>query len=470
MKRAKATPECGCEGGGFGRRSLLRAAAGFAGTTLLGVVPFKAFAQSALAATNRSFIFVYFQGGWDQLLAFDPRDPTVFTADRVPETHIMPGYDRSGDPTFSLFPVVPATRPGAAPPAMSFGPAMGRLADHYDVMCVVRGMNMTTLAHETGYRYFLTGKPPVGSAPRGSSVATEIVGQLAPAVPIPSLAYSIESYNEKYPGSASALAISKSADLLAVLKASPTVLDAQIEQNLLDFRFRPVTCESQLYDSRGLVSAYTTSEQQVKNALQSKLDNAFRFELTPLNDAVRARYGLPASPPYDTPAGRAALAATAVKQGISQCVTINIQGNLDTHFGTQLNHATNLRAGFNALGDLFTDLRSSPHPAGGTFMDHTTVLVFSEFSRTPLINTAGGRDHHLTSSCLLAGAGVKHNAVIGASGDIDMAPGRIDFNTGALSPLTGLNIFPDNVIATVLASAGLSWANLRMGPIPAALA
>jgi len=95
--------------------------------------------------------------------------------------------------------------------------------------------------------------------------------------------------------------------------------------------------------------------------------------------------------------------------------------------------------------------------------------VFSEFARTPLINTAGGRDHHITGSCLLAGAGVKHNTVIGASGDIDMAPGRIDFATGASSVLTGLNIFPDNVIATVLASANLSWANLRMGPIPAAL-
>ena len=93
-------------------------------------------------------------------------------------------------------------------------------------------------------------------------------------------------------------------------------------------------------------------------------------------------------------------------------------------------------------------------------MDHTTVMVFSEFARTPLINTAGGRDHHITGSCLLAGAGVKHNLVIGASGDIDMAPGRIDFNTGAASLLTGLNIFPDNIIATVLAS-GLANASTR---------
>ena len=467
MKRHKATPECGC--GGWSRRSFIKAAAGFAGSSLLGVMPFKAFAQQAgLTAAGRNFIFVYFQGGWDQLLAFDPKDPTVFTADRVAETHIVPGYDRFTDATFPTMPVVPAQRAGADPSNIAFGPAIGRLANHYDVMCVVRGINMTTVAHEVGYRYFLTGKPPVGSAPRGSSVATEIVGQLAPAVPLPSIAYNLESYNEKYPGRANALNVNNINDLINVLAPSTIQLDSDIERQLLDFRGNPVTCESQLYDSRGLVSAYGESVTGVKSALASKLDNNFRFNLAQ-NDAVRAAYGLPASGPYDTPAGRAALAATAIKQGISQCVSITLQGNLDTHFGTQTTHATNLRIGFNALGDLFTDLRASPHPAGGTFMDHTTIMVFSEFARTPLINTAGGRDHHITGSCLLAGAGVKHNMVIGASGDIDMAPGRIDFATGASSVLTGLNIFPDNVIATVLASANLSWANLRMGPIPAAL-
>ena len=466
MKRDKATPECDC--GGFSRRSFLKLGTGFAGSTLLGVLPFQAFAQQALTAANRNFIFVYFSGGWDQLLAFDPKDPAVFTPDRVSETHIMPGYDRIGDPSFPIAPVVPNQRSGGPAPAVTFGPAVGRLADHYDLTCLVRGINMTTVAHEVGYRYFLTGKPPVGSAPRGSSVATEIVGQFAPAVPIPSLAYSIESYNEKYPGRANALNVSRSADLLSVLAPSTTALDSDIEKQLVDFRGRPVTCEAQLYDSRGLVSAYGQSQDQVKSALQSRLDNIFRFE-RPENAAVRAQYALPASGPYDTPAGRAALAATAIKQGISQCVTINLQGGLDTHFGTQLTHATQLRTGFNALGDMLTDLRGTAHPAGGNFMDHTTVLVFSEFARTPLINTAGGRDHHITSSCLLAGAGVKHNAVIGASGDIDMAPGRIDFATGASNALTGLNIFPDNIIATVLASAGLSYANLRMGPIPAAL-
>src|SRR5581483_11794752 len=152
----------------------------------------------------------------------------------------------------------------------------------------------------------------------------------------------------------------------------------------------------------------------------------------PQNAAVRAQYGLPATGPYDTPAGRAALIATALKSGISQCVSINLTGGLDTHFGTQVTQATNQRLGWNALGDLVSDLRGTAHPSGGNFMDHTTIVCFSEFARTPLINASGGRDHHIASSCLLVGAGFKHNLVLGKSGDVGLTAGRINFETGAV--------------------------------------
>ncbi len=451
------------------RRSFLKAAAGFGGSLMLGTMPFRAFAQATnLAPADRCFVFAYFSGGWDVLLSLDPRDPSVFTPDRVAETRILPGYSLlSNDASFPQTLVTPTTRMGAAPPTMQFGPAIGRLADHYDLMCVVRGMNMNTVAHEVGYRYFLTGKEPIGSSARGSSTATEIVGQMKPTVPVPNVAYGIESYNDRYPGSANALNVSRSADLILTLAPSPTALNSEVEKELVNLRGQTVTCEADAYDTRGLVTQYRQSRSQMGQVLTQKLDNTFRFE-RPENAAVRAAYGLPATGPYDTAAGRAALVATALKQGISQCVSINLVGGLDTHFGTQLTHATNQRTGWNALGDLVTDLRSSPHPAGGNFMDHTTIVVFSEFSRTPMINGSGGRDHHISSSCLLMGAGIKGNTVIGKSGDVGMTPGRVDFNTGLPSP-TGQNILPEEIVATVLASAGLDYSITRTGPVKAIL-
>ncbi|MBK7859181.1 MAG: DUF1501 domain-containing protein [Archangiaceae bacterium] len=452
------------------RRSFLKAAAGFGGSMMLGTVPFRAFADATnLAPADRCFVFAYFGGGWDVLLSLDPRDPNVFTPDRTAETRILPGYSLlSQDPSFPQTMVTPATRMGAAPSNIQFGPAIGRMADHYDLCCVVRGMNMNTVAHEVGYRYFLTGKEPNGSSARGSSTATEIVGQMKPNVPVPSVAYGVESYNDRYPGAANALNVARSADLILTLAPAPTALDSEIEKQLVNLRGQSVTCEADAYDTRGLITQYRQSRSQMGTVLSQQLDNSFRFE-RPENAAVRQAYGLGTSGPYDTAAGRAALVGTALKKGISQCVSINLVGGLDTHFGTQVTHATNQRTGWNALADLVTDLRSSAHPSGGNFMDHTTIVVFSEFSRTPMINGSGGRDHHISSSCLIVGAGFKHNMVFGKSGDVGLTAGRVNFDTG-LPDDKGFNILPEDIVASVLGSANLDYSITRTRPIKAILA
>ncbi|MFY0584161.1 DUF1501 domain-containing protein [Cystobacter fuscus] len=458
-----------------GRRTFLKAAAGFMGTTLFGSTPFRAFAQStALKPSERCFVFVYFDGGWDQLLAFDPRDPDVFTQDRVSQTRIQPGYSFI-DPSIPTRPIVPDKRPGAALSNITFGPAVSTLAEHYDLMTVVRGINMTTLAHEEGRRYFITGKRPIGASARGSSTATEVVGQMAPPVPIPSIAYNVETYNDRYPGSANALKVSKSDDLLLALSPSTTQLDSELEKQLVDFSGQPISCEAAAYGAGGVGTTYSTSRGQMRQVISSRLDNAFRFGATEGEagkeaEAVRTAYGLGTSGPYDDAAGRAALVATALKKGISQCVSINLAGGLDTHFGTQTTHALNLRKGFEALAMLVKDLRSTPHWAGGNFMDHTTILVYSEFARTPLMNAASGRDHHLTNSCLMMGAGLKHNTVFGRSGDIAMAPAVVNLGTGESDPINGQNILPDHIIATVLASAGLDYSITRVEPLRSLLA
>jgi len=460
-----------------GRRTFLKAAAGFMGSTLLGGVPFRAFAQAAeLAPPDRCFVFVYFNGGWDQLLAFDPRDPAEFTAERASETKILPGYDQLNDSRFESRPLIPAERPGAGRPNIDFGPAVGtRLAAHYDLMTVVRGINMNTLGHEVGYRYFLTGKMPIGSAARGSSTATEIVGQMKPRVPIASISYNVESYNDRYGGYANALRVSRREDLLLTLKGSADALDSEIEKQLLDFRGQPLNCEQAAYGARGVGTTYANSQDQMRLIQSQGLDKSFDFLAAasqphgPEMAAIRAHYNLSSASDVNGERGRAATVATALKKGIAQCVTINLTGGLDTHFGTQLTHANNQRRGFDALAMLVEDLRASPHPAGGSFMDHTTVMVFSEFARTPLINSSGGRDHHLSNSALLMGAGVKHNFVYGRSGDIGMAPGTFDLRTGASDP-NGDNILPEHVIATVLASAGLDYSITRVEPLRPILA
>ncbi len=464
----KKTPE-------LSRRSLLKAGSAFAGASVFGVLPLKAFAQSmGLAPADHCFIFAYFSGGWDVLLSLDPRDPAVFTPERISETRILPDYGANpgGYPTTIV-------RPEGS--NIDFGPAIGNMANHFDVMSVVRGINMNTVAHEVGYRYFLTGKEPNGAAARGSTLATEIVGQMVPTastkVPVPNVAYSIESYNDRYPGYANALRVSSQQDLLLTLAPSPTQLDSEIEQALIDLKGNKVSCEADLYNSRGLVGQYRDSLAQMQTVLGAQLDKYFRFanvngdsaELNAYRAAIRSAYGLGDGTNTTTPAARAATAAAALKLGVSQCVSMNIVGGLDTHFNRQQQNATNQRSGWNALAALVTDLKSSEHPNGGKWMDHTTVLVFSEFSRTPLTNSTGGRDHHISNSCMLLGKGIQHNRVFGKSGDVGMAAGLIDFETGLPSP-NGQAILPDHVVATVMKAANIDYSITRVEPLNGLLA
>jgi uncharacterized protein (DUF1501 family) len=105
-------------------------------------------------------------------------------------------------------------------------------------------------------------------------------------------------------------------------------------------------------------------------------------------------------------------------------------------------------------------------------LDHTTIVGFSEFSRTPLINERGGRDHALTNACFLAGGNIRGGAVIGASSDVGLAPQAIDFDTGELRATEdgGEVVRPEHILQTLFHDAGLDHlADLRVNPIPALL-
>ncbi|RYE92942.1 MAG: DUF1501 domain-containing protein [Myxococcales bacterium] len=125
-----------------------------------------------------------------------------------------------------------------------------------------------------------------------------------------------------------------------------------------------------------------------------------------------------------------------------------------------------------ALSALIDDLKNTPAPAalGGSWMDNTTIVLFSEFGRTPRFNPYGGRDHHFTNSCLLVGAGVQPG-VVGASSETGgQQPLTFDFDQQAVrlegpptASLRQRHITPADIGATLLASAGLDYGIYRDG-------
>jgi uncharacterized protein (DUF1501 family) len=124
--------------------------------------------------------------------------------------------------------------------------------------------------------------------------------------------------------------------------------------------------------------------------------------------------------------------------------------------------------GFNALARLIADLRDSEAPGGGSMLSKTTILVYSEFGRTPRLNERNGRDHHLGNCALIAGAGIRGGQVVGASSDNAMGPELVDVATGRPSE-DGVSLTPEHVATTALAAAGLDAADLRSEPLPSLL-
>jgi hypothetical protein len=442
----------------------------------------RALENAEAAGSTRRFIFAYFPGGWDQLLFLDPRDPEADNGHYADEnrgtTLTEAGYGVFEGTDFDPRIV----RAGA----LSFGPATiaksqktAPITKHADRIAIVRGINMGTLGHEAGYRYFLTGRFPVGSTARGTSVATECAGFMQAHEEIPVLALQIEAYNDAWPGLYTAMRVDNLDDLFVVLERGKDFLEKDpVEQALAEYTKRPTSCAVDVYDRDGLLARMRDADDRTRGMLASKLSQRFRFATGTDAEsvAIRERYGFQKGETL-VPGARGALAAQAIKQGIARCVSVAIGNGTDTHFNGNRDHAKGLHPGIAALSSLIDDLATSEAPealqkvGGRTWLDHTTILAFSEFARTPMFNPHGGRDHHLSSSCLLAGAGIAGGKVVGESGAVGMGACRYDVKADKVVPDGGEAITPEHLRATLLASASLPWegAGVHAPPIRALL-
>ncbi len=427
-----------------------------------------AFAQTA---DPKFMLMVYFEGGWDQLLSLDPRNATLPQYQRVggarPTSGIEPAYAQTAAETPFVDTVMTATGGTGVQTRgnLTFGPAVpDTMLAHSSDLCVIRGMNMDTLTHEVGRRYLLTGKFPRGLAASGSSINTVVSAQTGTPGDIPNIALGTESYNEGLSPAASAVRVGNYRDLLTVMQPQAgAVLPAASETAVRRFEDTDDTCEQHGYDVSGIVDAFKGSRQMSRQLAQPAKASLFDFKLpTPaaLTDLYSA-FNLNTSADLTGMRARAAIAGQAMVNGVSNVISVSLANGLDDHFDLFGQQAVSQREGWDALGRLVAYLKSKQVPGTTkTFWQCTSMMVFSEFSRTPMINTREGRDHHLTSSCLVAGPGIKGNTVFGASSNTGMSTQKWNFATGALDATGGAVIRPADVHATLLDSMGLSHSHL----------
>lgn len=423
--------------------------------------------------SDRYFLFVYFAGGWDMLLSTDPRDPVQFNEGNASKTQILPAYDKLKTGTAaSNQPQVVATSDGGT---ALLGPYFGQMIGQFkkNRVALVRGMSMDTVTHEVGRRRYLTGKPPSGLLARGSSGATWLATLLGAEQLVPNLAVRCESYNVDQPNFATGMKVSSVGDLTRALKASVTNLSAKNQQLVDAFLAQEAACPAAA--GRGSWSTAEAARLKARQMATAGLDKLFDFQAkTAAMEQLRATYGIPTS---DTglaslPA-QAAMAVTALTGGLSRVVSVTLTESLDTHFEDWTTaQGPRQQAGFDLVAKILDDLAARPYAGqpGSSWLDHTTVVCFSEFTRSPNLNANTGRDHHLTNVCVLAGAGVQGGRIIGASSDVAMAPQPVNLLTGKVDP-GGEILKPEHIYMALLSQLGVKGDpyDLRVDPLQALL-
>ena len=320
----------------------------------------------------------------------------------------------------------------------------------------------------------ITGKMPAGLQATGSAIPTRIVAQnaMAEGYAIPNLASQVETYNKGLPTIATGMSVNGAGDLVFALQKSDDAPSTSIQGHLSAYRAKAVNCDPVRLDRRGFMGLIRENQSRATDLVTNELHEFFDFtnQRDPEMAILRERYGIGGGRPGGigqgvTPGEQAALAAQALKNNISQCVSITLATGLDTHDENwATDHPGLLQTGFNALAALIDDLDE----AG--LMSKTTIVCFSEFGRTSLLNTRDGRDHSLASCALMVGAGVPANTVVGATTDVGMNAMPIDPETGAPLSTGGTTLTPTKLLASVMEANGYDPYDLREQGLPCLMA
>ncbi|MEY4642337.1 MAG: hypothetical protein RLZZ227_2331 [Pseudomonadota bacterium] len=397
------------------RRAFLRT------LTLLGAghaLPMTLIPAAFGATPARFFVSVNADGGWDPTDLIDPKGNTPRSDGRGPVNHYAASAIKSaGNLRYAVYP------DGAtAPDATNAGHLDTFFQKHYRRLRVINGIDTQTNGHETGRRFVWSGRLEQGF-PSVAALAA------APYAEQP-MAY---ISNGGYDFTASLVAsvrTSSSATFTSLAYPNSQYADIAARRN------------------EGYLSA--NADNMVQAARAARLERQQQDETLPLRlqqmqQLEEARSGdvaldglltrLPATLSSGLK-GQAEVAAAAFASGLAVSANLNL-GGFDTHGNhdqSQLSALTRLLEGVDHLWSEVTR---------HGLQDKVTIVIGSDFGRTPFYNAGAGKDHWNVTSIMAMGAGVSGNLVVGATnGNFE----AMKLNASTLQPhSSGITVTPKHV-------------------------
>lgn len=150
---------------------------------------------------------------------------------------------------------------------------------------------------------------------------------------------------------------------------------------------------------------------------------------------------------------RMAAAVAAITNGASRVVSLEYpsaydSGNWDTHTDNDADQGMLFNTLMGELDTLLANLAATPGEVGDRLLDEVVVVVFSEMGRSPLRDASGGKGHWPYTTTMLLGGSLEGGRAIG---DYDAFYGglSVDPETGELDE-AGVPLSPGVVGATLM--------------------
>lgn len=382
------------------------------------------------ATPNRFWISVNAGGGWDPTYFIDPKGNRPRLDGRGPVNSYSVNAIRSaGNIRF------PGSYPeGVDPPdANSPGHFANFFPRHASRLLVINGIDTQTNNHDSGSRYVWSGKIESGYP----SFAALAAATTAPEQPLAYIS------NGGYDATASLVAPARigEGEVFQQLAYPNASRPAEEAGNRREYFAPSIYAEIERARharlqrlSRG--ASLPLKKSQIDELIMARVgDNNLNRLVSLLPDRVSS--GLE---------GQAEVATAAFASGIAVSANMHI-GGFDTHGNHDESHSRRLTQLLEGLDHLWNQIEAN------NLQDRVTVIVGSDFGRTPFYNDNNGKDHWNVTSIMAMGAGVRGNRVIGATDDHVEAL-KINPQSLQLDP-NGITLTPEHIHLALRRMAGV---------------
>ena len=375
------------------RRKLLQQTLGASGLGLLSGSSI----TSASTSNKRRLITVYSRGGWDTTMVFDPKGQ---------RSQIQSAPDGTERQLSGVSFVDSVARP-----------SVSQFFERFSAQsCILNGISIDSISHDKCARLLFTGERLSNMPDYASIVATESESLPLPYVILSGprftgkLGYNVTKVDQRFVDSLNA---SSEIDFSIVEAAIQQSIGASDTERVSEY-LRTLERRQQL---RSFTEIFPSSVSINPRSQIDLLMNLLSNDLS----AVGLMQVLP--PPF--------------------CQWDSHSGNDDSQTGCY-------EYLFEQLLYLGQSLQDTLDTDGVPLIESTTVMVLSEMGRTPVYNTAEGKDHWPYTSMLMFGQGIQGGQVVGAT-DEQLVAAPINLRTGQRMH-QGPRLQVGNVLAGLLQS------------------